>query len=86
MSLDVCRTEDVTSPATLNNEAISSPENSPHLVDIDWLVSTTGLSKTWWYARTRERGPNAVPKLKCGRLLRFEWGAVKEWLHKQYQA
>lgn len=41
------------------------------------------LPKSWIYARTRESGPNAIPRIKCGKYLRFEADKVDEWFKNQ---
>jgi len=53
------------------------------LMTIDDLTKKTQLPKTWWYRRTRETGEGTVPRIKCGRYLRFEWDKVEEWLREQ---
>lgn len=49
----------------------------------DELAERLKVPKSWVYARTRERGPNAMPRLKFGKYCRFEWPKVKEWIQKQ---
>jgi excisionase family DNA binding protein len=39
---------------------------------------------SWIYEKSRERGIHgrALPVLRCGRYLRFDWNAVSEWLRR----
>lgn len=53
------------------------------LLTLTDLEKKTQLPKSWWYRRTRETGVDAVPRIKCGRYLRFEWAAVEAWLREQ---
>ncbi len=59
-----------------------------HLVyeTIDELVARTKLPKSWIYSRTRETGPDAIPRLKMGKYLRFVPCEVDAWLRKQSEA
>ena len=57
-----------------------------HLLTLDELLTLEELAerlkvrKSWVYARTRERGPGSMPRLKAGKYLRFQEQAVAEWL------
>ena len=50
---------------------------------IDELSERTRRHKSWWYSRTREIGPDSVPRLKVGKYLLFVPEEVDEWLRKQ---
>lgn len=50
------------------------------LATLDDIVEATQLPKSWWYRKTRETGPESVPRIKCGKYLRFEIDKVMEWL------
>ncbi len=41
------------------------------------------VPKSWVYGRTRKRGVERLPHLKLGKYLRFEEGAVREFLERQ---
>lgn len=60
-------------------------ENTEGLLTIDELAEKLKVPKSWLYTRTRETGPEAMPRLKIGKYLRFEWGKVMEWIHRQNQ-
>jgi excisionase family DNA binding protein len=50
------------------------------LLTIEELAGKLKVPKSWVYSRTRETGPGSLPRLKTGKYLRFEEGAVMEWL------
>jgi predicted DNA-binding transcriptional regulator AlpA len=41
------------------------------------------VKKSWVYGRTRKRGVERLPHLKLGKYLRFEEGAIREFLERQ---
>lgn len=53
------------------------------LLTIDELSERLKVPNSWVYARTRETGAQAMPRLKVGKYLRFEWDAVMAWIRKQ---
>ena len=57
--------------------------DQPFLLTLDDLVERTQLPKSWWYSRSRQSGPDALPVVKCGKYLRFRWEEVQEWLKRQ---
>ncbi len=50
---------------------------------INDLVERTKLPKSWWYSRTRAKGPGAVPRIRAGKYLLFIPDEVDEWLQNQ---
>jgi hypothetical protein len=50
---------------------------------IDDLSSRLKVKKSWVYARTRETGPDAIPRLKAGKYLRFVPRHVDAWMQAQ---
>ena len=52
-------------------------------ITIDELSERWKVKKSWIYARTRESGPDALPRIKIGKYLRFDPDEVQEWLKKQ---
>jgi excisionase family DNA binding protein len=50
---------------------------------VDELAESLKVRKSWVYSRTRETGPNAMPRIRIGKYLRFEFDKVKEWLKVQ---
>lgn len=59
-----------------------SNAQSLSLVDPDELSVRLRVPKSWIYAKTREIGPDAIPRLKVGKYLRFDVKEVLEWLKR----
>ena len=53
------------------------------LLTLDELSQRLRVQPSWLYRRTRETGPDAIPRIKVGKYLRFDFEAVMEWLQKQ---
>ena len=50
---------------------------------VDELAERLKVPKSWVYGQTRQTGPDAIPRIKIGKYIRFEWKNVDEWLrHK----
>jgi len=58
--------------------------NEENFISIQDLSDRTKLPVSWWYSQTRLTGPDAVPRRKTGKYLRFLWSEVKPWLDKSY--
>jgi hypothetical protein len=52
------------------------------LLTVDELALKLKVPKSWIYARTRESGPEAMPKIHVGKYLRFRWDDVWNWIQK----
>ena len=54
----------------------------PKLWTPETLAEHLGVSRKWIYHRTQTNGPERIPHLKMGKLLRFdpESEAFKQWL------
>ncbi|MBW2132006.1 MAG: helix-turn-helix domain-containing protein [Deltaproteobacteria bacterium] len=50
---------------------------------VEQLAETLNVPKSWVYARTMETGPNAIPRLKLGKYVRFRPADVMDWLERQ---
>jgi len=48
------------------------------------MAEALKVPKSWLYSRTRITGPDAIPRIKVGKYIRFEYQAVMDWLRKQY--
>ena len=59
---------------------------TPTLLTVDELSEKLRVPKSWVYARTRETGSNAMPRLNVGKYRRFNFDQVMEWLKKQSEA
>ena len=53
------------------------------LLTVDELAEYLNFPKSWVYHRTRQRGPNAIPVIRCKKYCRFVISDVLEWLEKQ---
>ena len=47
---------------------------------VDELADRLKVQKSWLYYRTRETGPDAIPRIKVGKYLRFRFEEVIHWL------
>ena len=56
------------------------------LLTVDELAETLKTPKSWVYGKTRETGPDAIPRLKVGKYLRFRLDDVFQWLEKRNEA
>jgi predicted DNA-binding transcriptional regulator AlpA len=54
-------------------------ETIPELAE-RWKVHVS-----WVYGKTRETGPDAIPRIRVGKYIRFIPQAVDAWLEKQNQ-
>ena len=50
------------------------------LLTLQELAERLKVRKSWVYSRTRETGPGSLPRIRCGKYLRFEEKAVTQWL------
>ena len=57
-----------------------------NLLTVDQLAESLNVPKSWVYSRTRETGPDAMPKIKVGKYCRFALEDVMAWLHEQNEA
>ena len=46
------------------------------------LAEILKVPKSWVYTRTREIGPDCIPRIKVGKYLRFEINKVLDWLRE----
>ena len=53
------------------------------LLTIHELAEALNVPVSWCYSRSRERGPNAMPRLKCGKYVRVKLSEVLAWLQKK---
>jgi len=54
-----------------------------NLLSVEELAEYLNTPKSWVYTRSRERGPEAMPRIKAGKYVRFELDKVIEWLKAQ---
>ena len=58
-------------------------ENFEGLLDVDGLSKALGVHKSWVYSRTRETGPDAMPRIRLGKYLRFRLSEVMDWANRR---
>jgi excisionase family DNA binding protein len=54
------------------------------LLTINEMAEKLKVKSSWLYSRTMQTGENAIPRIKVGKYLRFNPGAVMEWIEAQY--
>ncbi len=47
------------------------------------LAEKLSVPLSWIYSRTRETGPDTMPRLKVGKYCRFDFNRVMDWLEKR---
>jgi len=52
------------------------------LYTVSEIADDLRVPKSWIYSRTRETGPDSMPRLKLGKYLRFEKEKVRKWAAK----
>ncbi len=53
------------------------------LVDSKGLASYLGVSPSWVYEKTRDKGTDSMPRVMVGKYVRFNIPEVLEWLKNQ---
>ena len=57
-----------------------------NFLSVEELSRFLKVPKSWVYLRSRENGPDAMPKVKVGKYCRFLLDDVMDWLKKQNEA
>ena len=52
------------------------------LIGVSDLATALSVPPSWIYARTRIKGAEQIPHIRCGKYVRFDIDAVMEWLQK----
>lgn len=50
---------------------------------VDELAKTLRVPKSWVYGKTRETGPESIPRLRVGKYNRFLEADVLRWLQEK---
>ena len=50
------------------------------LLTVSELAEKLKVKKSWVYSRTRVKGMKAIPCLRVGKYIRFDYGKVINWL------
>jgi hypothetical protein len=72
-----------TQPPKLNT--VAEPPSNFEIIDAKELAKRWALPCTWIREQTRSRTNDAIPHLRMGRYVRFEWNspALNVWLSKR---
>jgi predicted DNA-binding transcriptional regulator AlpA len=54
-----------------------------NFLTVDDLAESLRVPKSWVYSKSRETGPDAMPKIKVGKYCRFVLNDVLDWLKSQ---
>ena len=57
-----------------------------NLLSVEELSEILRVPKSWVYSRSRETGPDSMPRIKVGKYCRFELDKVMNWIKEQNQA
>lgn len=53
------------------------------LLTVDELAERLKVPKSCFYSRSRQTGPDAIPRVPVGKYIRFELNSVMAWLRNQ---
>lgn len=68
-----------------DQQPLTTKEVTGHkLLTIEQMAAVLQVKPSWLYFRTMQTGANTIPRVKIGKYLRFNPGAVIEWIEKQY--
>lgn len=56
-----------------------------NFLTVEEISEILRVPRSWVYAKTRETGPNAIPRIKVGKYLRFVESEVMDWLKRQQE-
>ena len=56
-----------------------------NLLTVDELAEQLRVPRSWVYSKSRLTDPNSIPRIKVGKYLRFDLGAVMDWLQRQQE-
>jgi excisionase family DNA binding protein len=59
-----------------------SKNGTGRLLTVEQVAEMYQVPKSWVYGRVRKRGLGRLPHLKLGKYVRFEEGAVREFLER----
>ncbi len=54
-----------------------------NLLTVGELAEFLSVPKSWVYSRTRQTGPDSMPRIKVGKYCRFVLNDVLDWLKNQ---
>ncbi len=53
-----------------------------NLLTVEQIAEKLSVPRSWIYSRTRQKGADRIPFLKCGIYCRFDFDQVLAWLQK----
>jgi len=54
------------------------------LLTVQELAEKLKTRESWVYGKSREKGPGAIPAVRCGKYVRFRLPDVLIWLEHRY--
>ena len=57
-----------------------------NLITVEDLAERLSVPRSWVYHRTRQKGADKIPFIRCGKYCRFDFDKVMEWLKKKNEA
>jgi excisionase family DNA binding protein len=67
----------------MSNCAIHTSLPPAQILTVEEVAAFLKVPRTWVYERTRSRGEDTLPHFKLGKYLRFDPGAVMDYLERQ---
>lgn len=55
------------------------------LLTVDEMAARLKVKPSWLYFRTMQKGPEAMPRVRVGKYVRFNPDSVMAWIEKQSQ-
>ena len=56
------------------------------LFGIKELAEFLGVKPSWCYSKSREKGPESIPRIYVGKYVKFKIDDVMEWLKKKNES
>lgn len=54
-----------------------------NLITVDELAEKLRVPKSWIYSQTRQTDPDSIPRIRCGKYIRFYENEVIAWLKRK---
>ena len=68
----------------MNNENDQNVSRYERWLSPKEVADLLGLKISWVYAQTRLKGPGSIPRLQCGKHIRFDLNEVIDWIDDKY--
>jgi hypothetical protein len=73
-------------PEHVTASAARAPVDPSDILTIDEVAAKLKVTRRVVYGLTRVRSQNCIPHFHVGRVLRFNWLSVSEWIQEQTKA